>query len=109
VVGIHNIGFVVDNLDKETARFTDIGVTVLHSARQENGGGAVYLDIELGGLVFELEKLFEQTYFSCLNTTVILSHPIFSRQNQIRYLTERFDKYKIFLIPGAGHELPEVV
>lgn len=56
--GIHHLGFTVDDLDREVARFTDQGANVMHSARQKNGGGAVYLEIGVADLIFELEKLY---------------------------------------------------
>ena len=55
--GIHHIAFGVDDFDKELARFTEKGVNILQIARMVNGGGACYLDIGTGGLIFELEKL----------------------------------------------------
>lgn len=55
--GIHHIGFaVVDDFAKAVARFTDNGVTVIHSAKQLNGGGSVYFDLGAGNILLELEK-----------------------------------------------------
>ena len=56
--GIHHIAFGVSDFDKELVRFTEKGVSVLQIARLENGGGACYLDLGVGGLIIELEKLF---------------------------------------------------
>jgi methylmalonyl-CoA/ethylmalonyl-CoA epimerase len=56
--GIHHIAFLMNDFEKDVARFTNQGVEVVHFARQENGGGAVYLDLGVGGLVIELEKLY---------------------------------------------------
>jgi methylmalonyl-CoA/ethylmalonyl-CoA epimerase len=55
--GIHHIAFGVDDFNGELARFTEKGVSILQIARLVNGGGACYLDIGVGGLIFELEKL----------------------------------------------------
>ena len=55
--GIHHICFAMDDYDTEVARFTDKGAEVLHSARTVTGGGSAYLDIGVGGIIVELEKL----------------------------------------------------
>lgn len=56
--GVHHLAFTVDDLDREVARFTDQGVNILHSARQENGGGAIYLEIGVPDFNIELEQLY---------------------------------------------------
>jgi methylmalonyl-CoA/ethylmalonyl-CoA epimerase len=54
--GIHHIAFLVDDLDKEEANFTKQGVNVLHSGKWQ-GGGFVYLDFGVGGIVVELMQV----------------------------------------------------
>jgi methylmalonyl-CoA/ethylmalonyl-CoA epimerase len=55
--GIHHLGFTMDDFDREVSELTEKGASVLHSARHVTGGGSVYLDMGVGGLIFELEKL----------------------------------------------------
>jgi catechol 2,3-dioxygenase-like lactoylglutathione lyase family enzyme len=51
--GIQHIAFAVDDLDREVAKFTRQGVSVLLSANLPKARVA-YLDVGTGGLVFEL-------------------------------------------------------
>ena len=53
--GINHIAFVVDDLEKETAKLVDKGVKVILTTRLTSGGGGVYLDTrEVGGVIIEL-------------------------------------------------------
>jgi len=53
--GINHLGFFIDDIEKETAKLEEKGFKVLCSSRFENGGGAVYFDIDrVGGVLFEL-------------------------------------------------------
>jgi len=53
--GIHHIAFVVDDLEKETAKLVDKGIEVILTAKLASGGGGVYLDTrKIGGVVIEL-------------------------------------------------------
>jgi methylmalonyl-CoA/ethylmalonyl-CoA epimerase len=51
--GIHHIAFAVDDIDKEVAKFTEQGVSILLSGKWQ-GGGCAYLDLGVGGIIFEL-------------------------------------------------------
>ena len=52
--GVEHLGFRVDDLDAEVARFKRHGIDVLQSARTA-GGGYAYMDTrEIGGIIFEL-------------------------------------------------------
>jgi methylmalonyl-CoA/ethylmalonyl-CoA epimerase len=55
--GIHHIAFYVDDYEKAVAELTKKGVKVLLETKTEGGGGGVYLDMGVGGLVFELMQL----------------------------------------------------
>ena len=52
--GINHLGFVVDDLEKEAAGFLEQGVSILHTAKWEGGGGCYYLDLGVGDIVIEL-------------------------------------------------------
>jgi methylmalonyl-CoA/ethylmalonyl-CoA epimerase len=51
--GIQHIAFAVDDIEKEVAKFTEQGVSILLSGRWQ-GGGFAYLDLGVGGIIFEL-------------------------------------------------------
>jgi methylmalonyl-CoA/ethylmalonyl-CoA epimerase len=51
--GIQHIAFAVDDLDREVAKLTNQGVSVLLSANLRDVRVA-YLDLGVGGLIFEL-------------------------------------------------------
>ena len=53
--GIHHIAFAPDDLDEDSAWFTERGASVLHSARWQGGGGD-YLDLGVAGIIVELYK-----------------------------------------------------
>ena len=55
--GIQHIAFAVDDLDKEVAKFTKQGVSVMLSGRLPDGRGGDYLDLEVGGIILELMQL----------------------------------------------------
>jgi len=53
--GINHLGYLVDDIDKETAELEEKGYKVLWSARFTNGGGAAYFDTrQVGGVIVEL-------------------------------------------------------
>ena len=53
--GIHHLGFVVDDLEKETARLIEKGFKVISSWRYAGGGGGAYFNTDrVGGVIFEL-------------------------------------------------------
>ena len=53
--GINHLGFLVDDIDKETAKLEEKGFKVLWSSRFQNGGGATYFDTaQVGGVILEL-------------------------------------------------------
>jgi methylmalonyl-CoA/ethylmalonyl-CoA epimerase len=60
--GVHHLGFVVDDLDKELARFQKKGFSVIQSYSSPHGGVRfAFLDTEkVGGLTFELVWLPEE-------------------------------------------------
>jgi methylmalonyl-CoA/ethylmalonyl-CoA epimerase len=51
--GIQHLAFPTDNLDKVTEEFTKLGSTVIHSGKMKGGGGGVYLDVGVGGIIIE--------------------------------------------------------
>jgi hypothetical protein len=53
--GIHHIGFNVDDLDEAKAAFIKQGAKVL-STIEWQGGGGMYFDIGIGGLLLETDK-----------------------------------------------------
>lgn len=53
--GVHHLGFLVDDIDKETAKLVEKGFVVVYRARFLKGGGAVYFDTgKIGGVLLEL-------------------------------------------------------
>ena len=53
--GIDHIGFTVDDLDKETAKLAEKGVSVIISGRFQTGGGYAYFDTrKVGNVIIEL-------------------------------------------------------
>lgn len=56
--GLHHLGFMTDDLDKEIANFKKNGIGIWTIARQEGGGGFLYSDPSpLGGIAVEFRKL----------------------------------------------------
>ena len=56
--GIHHLGFIVDDIGRETARLEKKGLKTLYTSRYQNGGGAAYFDTDkTGGIIFELLQL----------------------------------------------------
>jgi methylmalonyl-CoA epimerase len=56
--GIHHLGFVVDDLDKEVAKLAKKGIKVSYRAKFLPSGGAVYLETNrIGGITLELIQL----------------------------------------------------
>jgi catechol 2,3-dioxygenase-like lactoylglutathione lyase family enzyme len=54
--GIQHVMFAVDDFDKEVARLTKKGASVLLRAKFPGGGGVAYLDLGVGNIVFELSQ-----------------------------------------------------
>ena len=53
--GINHLGFLVDDIDKETAKLEEKGFKVISSTRYAGGGGIAYFDTDkVGGVIFEL-------------------------------------------------------
>jgi methylmalonyl-CoA/ethylmalonyl-CoA epimerase len=52
--GIQHIAFAVSDVEKEVAKLTKKGVSVLLRAKFPDGGGVAYLDFGAGGLIVEL-------------------------------------------------------
>jgi methylmalonyl-CoA/ethylmalonyl-CoA epimerase len=52
--GIHHIAFAADDIDKEEAEAVKQGVSVLHKARWQGGGGCAYLDFGASNIIVEL-------------------------------------------------------
>jgi len=56
--GLHHIGFLTDDLDKEIANFKKNGINIWTIARQEGGGGFLYSDPSpVGGIAIEFRKI----------------------------------------------------
>jgi methylmalonyl-CoA epimerase len=52
--GVHHIGFVVDDIEEEIAKFNSKGVKILTGGKW-SGGGFVHLETdEVGGIIIEL-------------------------------------------------------
>ena len=47
--GVHHIGFIIDDVEKEMDQFKAAGFEVLLNAKFEGGGGAAYIDISKTG------------------------------------------------------------
>jgi len=54
--GIQHVMFAVDDLEKEIARLTQLGATILLRANFEDGGLA-YLDLDASGFIVELIQM----------------------------------------------------
>ena len=53
--GVNHLGFLVDDLDAETAKLVGKGFRVISSGKTLSGGAFAYLDTDkVGGIVFEL-------------------------------------------------------
>jgi len=53
--GINHLGFIVDDIEKESARIKEKGVKPIYESRFQGGGGACYFDTAgVGGVLFEL-------------------------------------------------------
>ena len=53
--GIHHLGFLVDDLEKETAKLTEKGFKITQSGTFVGGGGFAYFDTDkVGGVLLEL-------------------------------------------------------
>jgi methylmalonyl-CoA/ethylmalonyl-CoA epimerase len=53
--GVHHFAFIVDDVDKEEARFVDKGIEILSSVRLEGGGGHIIVNTAvIGGILLEL-------------------------------------------------------
>jgi methylmalonyl-CoA/ethylmalonyl-CoA epimerase len=55
--GVHHIAYLVDDLDKEVAKYLKKGFKLAQIGRWEGGGGGAYLEPELGGITIELMQL----------------------------------------------------
>ena len=56
--GLHHIGFLTDDLDKEIANFKKNGAGIWTIAREDNGGGFLYSDPSpVGGIAIEFRKI----------------------------------------------------
>ena len=53
--GISHIAFVVDDVEKEEARLSNIGISIIFKTKYLNGGAVSYFDTDkIGGVIFEL-------------------------------------------------------
>ncbi|MFC1873552.1 VOC family protein [Chloroflexota bacterium] len=53
--GVHHMGFVMDDLEREEARLNSIGVEEIYKCEYLDGGGAIYFATdEIGGAVVEV-------------------------------------------------------
>jgi methylmalonyl-CoA/ethylmalonyl-CoA epimerase len=53
--GVHHYAFLVDDIEKEEARFIDKGVEILSSVRLQGGGGHIIINTAIiGGILIEL-------------------------------------------------------
>ena len=53
--GVHHYAFLVDDVEKEEAKFIGMGVEIVSSVRVEGGGGHIIIDTdEPGGILIEL-------------------------------------------------------
>jgi methylmalonyl-CoA/ethylmalonyl-CoA epimerase len=56
--GLHHIGYLTDDLDKEIANFKKNGMGIWTIARQEGGGGFLYSNPSpVGGIAIEFRKI----------------------------------------------------
>lgn len=59
--GLHHIGFLTDNLEKEIENFKKNGIGIWTIAREDNGGGFLYSDPSpVGGVAIEFRKIGDQ-------------------------------------------------
>ena len=55
--GIHYLGFIMDDLDKETTKLVKKGFKVINSTRTAQGHRSAYFDTDkVGSVVFELSQ-----------------------------------------------------
>jgi methylmalonyl-CoA/ethylmalonyl-CoA epimerase len=53
--GVHHLGCIVDDVEKEEAILKEKGIEIILSSRFEGGGGSCYADIgKIGGILIEL-------------------------------------------------------
>jgi len=53
--GVHHLGCIVDDIEKEEALLTEKGIEIILTSRFEGGGGSCYADIsKIGGILIEL-------------------------------------------------------
>ncbi len=52
--GIQHLGFIVDNLEEDVKCLTAEGSSILLTSQFKSGGGVVYLDLDVAGLIVEL-------------------------------------------------------
>jgi methylmalonyl-CoA/ethylmalonyl-CoA epimerase len=56
--GLHHLGFMTDNLDREIANFKKQGIKIWTMARQPNGGGFIYSEpTGVGGIAIEFRAM----------------------------------------------------
>lgn len=60
--GLHHLGFITDDLDKEIANLRKNGIGTWTLARENNGGGFLYSDPSpVGGIAIEFRKMGDQS------------------------------------------------
>ncbi len=52
--GIQHVMFAVDDFEKTVAQLVEKGATILLRAKFPGGGGVAYVDLGIGGIIFEL-------------------------------------------------------
>lgn len=53
--GVNHIAFTVDNLDKETAKLVERGITIIAAGKRQTGGGFAYFETrKVGNIIIEL-------------------------------------------------------
>jgi methylmalonyl-CoA/ethylmalonyl-CoA epimerase len=52
--GIQHVMFAVDDFEKTVTQLTEKGATILLRAKFPGGGGVAYVDLGIGGIIFEL-------------------------------------------------------
>lgn len=64
--GVHHYAFLVDDIEKEEARFVDKGVEILSSVRVQGGGGHIIINTsETGGVLIELIQAPPEWLIQC--------------------------------------------
>lgn len=59
--GLHHIGFITDDLDKEIAKFKKAGVKIWTMSRDENDAGFLYTEpVPAGGIAIEYRSFGKQ-------------------------------------------------